>query len=87
MATPEQIKKIIERDRAWRDTAPGYTESTVEIDRPEIVCEESYAISCGLTMDDLNDELTEIGQEFGLHLDDDRDEILSIHAEKYTPTY
>ena len=87
MATVAEIQNLIRRDREWRDTAPGYTESTVEIDRPEIVCEESYAISCGLTMDDLNDELTEIGQEIGLHMDDDRDEILSIHAEKFTPIH
>ena len=87
MATVAEIKKIIDRDRAWRDTAPGYTECSFNTDPSEIVCEEAYAKSVGMSMNDLNDELTEIGQEFGLHLDDDRDEILSIHAEKYTPTY
>ena len=49
MATPEQIKKIIERDRAWRDTAPGYTECSVKIETPntcvcgDVDCKDEYA--------------------------------------------
>ena len=49
MATVEEIKKIIDRDRAWRDTAPGYAECSVKIETPntcvcgEVDCKDAYA--------------------------------------------
>ena len=44
--------------------------------------EEAYAKACGLSMEELDDEMSEIGREKGLHMDDDRDEIIQIHAEE-----
>ncbi len=29
--TIQEFKDIVQRDREWRDTAPGYTESVVEV--------------------------------------------------------
>ena len=44
--------------------------------------EEAYAKAVGLSMEELDDEMSEIGREKGLHMDDDRDEIIQIHAEE-----
>ena len=44
--------------------------------------EEAYAKACGLSMEELDDEMSEIGRERNLHMDDDRDEIIHAHAEE-----
>ena len=44
--------------------------------------EEAYAKAVGLSMEDLDDEMSDIAREKGLHMDDDRDEILQMHAEE-----
>ncbi len=44
--------------------------------------EEAYAKAVGLSIDELNDEIDEIGRDKNLHSDDDRDEIIQIHAEE-----
>lgn len=44
--------------------------------------EEAYAKACGLSMEELDQEMSEIGRERGLHMDDDRDEIIQAHAEE-----
>jgi hypothetical protein len=43
--------------------------------------EEAYAEACGLSMEELDQEMTEISMDLNLHMDDDRDEILQRHAE------
>ncbi len=43
--------------------------------------EEAYAQACGLSMEELDQEMSEIGRDLNLHMDDDRDEILQRHAE------
>jgi hypothetical protein len=43
--------------------------------------EEAYAKACGLSMKELDDEMSEIGRDLNLHMDDDRDEIIQRHAE------
>ena len=43
--------------------------------------EEAYAKACGLSMEELDDEMSEIGRDLNLHMDDDRDEIIQRHAE------
>ena len=43
--------------------------------------EEAYAKACGLSMEELDDEMSEISRDLNLHMDDDRDEILQRHAE------
>ena len=43
--------------------------------------EEAYAKACGLSMDELDDEMSEISRDLNLHMDDDRDEIIHRHAE------
>ena len=43
--------------------------------------EEAYAKACGLSMEDLDQEMGEISRDLNLHMDDDRDEILQRHAE------
>ena len=43
--------------------------------------EEAYAKACGLSMKELDQEMTEIGIDLNLHMDDDRDEIIQRHAE------
>ena len=44
--------------------------------------EEAYAKACGLSMEELDDEMSEIARERNLHMDDDRDEIIQAHAEE-----
>jgi len=44
--------------------------------------EEAYAKACGLSMEELDDEMSDIGRERNLHMDDDRDEIIHAHAEE-----
>jgi hypothetical protein len=43
--------------------------------------EEAYANACGLSMEELDDEMSEISRDLNLHMDDDRDEIIQRHAE------
>ena len=43
--------------------------------------EEAYAEACGLSMEELDQEMGEISRDLNLHMDDDRDEILQRHAE------
>jgi len=43
--------------------------------------EEAYAKACGLSMEELDRELTDIAMDLRLHMDDDRDEIIQRHAE------
>ena len=43
--------------------------------------EEAYAKACGLSMEELDQEMGEISRDLNLHMDDDRDEILQRHAE------
>jgi len=43
--------------------------------------EEAYAEACGLSMEELDQEMSEISRDLNLHMDDDRDEILQRHAE------
>lgn len=44
--------------------------------------EESYAKACGLSSEELDQEMSEIARERNLHMDDDRDEIIHAHAEE-----
>jgi hypothetical protein len=44
--------------------------------------EEAYAKACGLSMEELDLEMSEIARDKGLHMDDDRDEIIQLHAEE-----
>ncbi len=44
--------------------------------------EEAYAKACGLSHEELDSEMTDISIEKGLHMDDDRDEIIHLHAEE-----
>ena len=43
--------------------------------------EEAYAEACGLSMEELDQQMTEISMDLNLHMDDDRDEIIQRHAE------
>ena len=43
--------------------------------------EEAYAEACGLSMEELDQEMGEISRDLNLHMDDDRDEIIQRHAE------
>ena len=43
--------------------------------------EEELCKEIGCTMEELDDEMSEIAREKGLHMDDDRDEILQIYIE------
>jgi len=43
--------------------------------------EEAYAKACGLSMEELDQQMTEISMDLNLHMDDDRDEIIHRHAE------
>ena len=43
--------------------------------------EEEYAKACGLSMEELDLEMSEISRDLNLHMDDDRDEIIQRHAE------
>jgi len=43
--------------------------------------EEAYAKACGLSMEELDQQMTEISMDLNLHMDDDRDEIIQRHAE------
>jgi len=44
--------------------------------------EEAYAKACGLSPEELDQEMSEIARERNLHMDDDRDEIIHAHAEE-----
>ena len=44
--------------------------------------EEAYAKACGLSHEELDQEMGEIARERNLHMDDDRDEIIHAHAEE-----
>jgi hypothetical protein len=43
--------------------------------------EEAYAEACGLSIEELDQQLGEISRDLNLHMDDDRDEIIQRHAE------
>jgi len=43
--------------------------------------EEAYAKACGLSMKELDNEMGEISRDLGLHMDDDREAIITRHAE------
>ena len=44
--------------------------------------EEAYAKACGLSLEELDQEIDEICRDKRLHPDDDRDECIQIHAEE-----
>ena len=44
--------------------------------------EEAYAKACGLSHEELDQEMGEIARERNLHMDDDREEIIHAHAEE-----
>lgn len=44
--------------------------------------EEAYAKACGLSPEELDQEMSDIARERNLHMDDDRDEIIHAHAEE-----
>jgi hypothetical protein len=43
--------------------------------------EEAYAKACGLSDEQLDQEMSEIARDRGLHMDDDREAIIMKHAE------